>query len=73
MNLSDEFWKRSEYMDEDAIRQGKMGVGIDLDRRMIVVFTGEDFFEMDMDMAEALSTGLMMCADALRDRIAKTN
>ena len=73
MNLSDEFWKRSEFMSEEDIRKGKMGVGIDLDGRKIVMFTGEDLFEVDVDMAEAMSAALMMCVDALRNHIAKSN
>jgi len=73
MNLSDEFWKRSEYLSEEDVEPGKMGVGIDLDRRVVVIATGNGFVDLTPDMAMALSAGLMMASDALRNHIAKSN
>lgn len=73
MNLSNEFWKRSESIHPEDVTPGKMGVGIDLDRRVIVFFTGEEFVELDPDMAMAVSATLLMASDALREHIAKTN
>lgn len=74
MNLSDEFWKRSQNVnEEDVMFSGRLGVGVDLDRRIIVVGTGDGMLDLTMEMAEALSAGLMMSVDALRDFIANTN
>jgi len=74
MNLSDEFWKRSEETSEqEVMNSGKIGVGVDLDRRLVVIGTGDGFLDLTMEMAEALSAGLMMASDALREFIANTN
>jgi len=73
MNLSDEFWKRSEEVDSNNMESGRLAVGVDLDRRMVVLWTGAEMVDIEPDMARALTVGLTMAVDALRGWVAETN
>lgn len=74
MNFADEFWKRSEATsEEEAMESGRVGVGVDFDRGVVVIATGDGFIDLSPGMAEALAAGLMMARDALVEQIAKSN
>lgn len=81
MNIDDaasEFWSLADEMESGEImealsRKQGIGVGVDLNNRLVVIGTPGGFVDMNIEMARAMAYGLILAADALQNHISKTN
>jgi hypothetical protein len=75
---AEEFWRLSNVYDERDIAEKlsrglRLGVGIDMDNKLIVMGTPKGMVDMNIEMARAMAYGLVLAADALQTEIAKSN